>query len=78
MINEKEFVDKFGNTIRIDKLIIKSDTVDIVDFKSSMYLEQSIKKQLINYKHVMKDIYPKKKVNTYVVDIEKNMVVEFK
>ncbi len=78
VINEKEFVDKFGNTIRIDKLIIKSDTVDIVDFKSSMYLEQSIKKQLINYKHVMEDIYPKKKVNTYVVDIEKNMVVEFK
>lgn len=78
VINEKEFVDKFGNTIRIDKLVIKQDCIDIIDFKSSIYDEQSIKKQLDNYKLVVKDIYPKKKIKTYVIDIEKNNVVELK
>ena len=78
VINEKEFVDKFGNTIRIDKLVIKQDSIDIIDFKSSIYDEQNIKKQLIHYKSVVEDIYSKKQVNTYVIDIEKNMVVEFK
>ena len=78
VINEKEFVDKFGNTIRIDKLVIKQDSIDIIDFKSSIYDEQNIKKQLIHYKSVVEDIYSKKQVNTYVIDIENNMVVEFK
>ena len=78
VINEKEFVDRFGNTIRIDKLVIKQDSIDIIDFKSSIYDEQNIKKQLIHYKSVVEDIYSKKQVNTYVVDIENNMVVEFK
>jgi len=78
VINEKEFVDKFGNTIRIDKLVIKQDSIDIIDFKSSIYDKESIKKQMNNYKLVIKDVYLKKKINTYVVDIEKNSVLEFK
>ena len=56
----------------------RNDIFDIIDFKSSIYDEQNIKKQLIHYKSVVEDIYSKKQVNTYVIDIENNMVVEFK
>ena len=31
---EKELVDKFGNTRRIDRLIIKKDEAWVVDYKS--------------------------------------------
>ena len=76
VFNEKEFVDKFGNTIRIDKLVIKKDSIDIVDFKSSMYDKNSIKKQVKNYYYVLREIYKNTKMNLFVVDIEKNKVIE--
>lgn len=76
VFNEKEFVDKLGNTIRIDKLIIRKDSIDIIDFKSSIYDKEYIQKQIINYYFVLNDIYKDKKINLFVVDIEQNKVVE--
>ena len=76
VFNEKEFVDKFGNTIRIDKLVIKKDGIDIIDFKSSIYDKKSIKKQIKNYFYILREIYEDKKINLFVVDIEKNEVTE--
>lgn len=77
VFNEKEFVDEFGNTIRIDKLVIKKDSVDIIDFKSSIYDKEYIQKQLENYSRIIKSFYFGKEINKFVVDIEKKEVIKF-
>lgn len=78
VFNEKEFVDKFGNTIRIDKLVVKNNDIGIIDFKSSIYDKEYIQKQIRNYYYVLSEIYKDKKINLFVVDIEKNEVSEIK
>ena len=75
--NEKEFVDGYGNTVRLDKLVIKENEIDIVDYKTSIYDKEYIQKQLDNYLSVIKDIYPDKPVKCYVVETEKNAVHPF-
>jgi ATP-dependent exoDNAse (exonuclease V) beta subunit len=77
VFNEKEFVDEFGNTIRIDKLVIKKDSVDIIDFKSSIYDKEYIQKQLENYSRIIKTFYCDLEINKFVIDIEKREIVKF-
>ena len=67
--NEKEFADKFGNTIRIDKLIINDKNIKLIDFKTSIYDNENIKKQIDKYLSVLKDIYPKHNIEAFVMDV---------
>ncbi|WP_372519801.1 UvrD-helicase domain-containing protein [Candidatus Ruminimicrobiellum ovillum] len=77
VFNEKEYVDKFGNTIRTDKIIIKQKEVCIVDFKSSIYDKEYINNQMKNYIDILKDIYADKKVCCCIVDIENEKLCNF-
>ncbi len=78
--NEKEFVDSSGNTLRIDKLVTDKENkkISIVDFKTSIYDAELIKKQMQKYLSVVRDFYPGKEVCCFVVNIEKTDVVEIK
>ena len=77
VFNEKEFVDKFGNTLRVDKLVIRKGIINIIDFKSSMYDEDYIKKQMEKYYVTVKEIYSVKEISCFVIDIEKNCLIRF-
>lgn len=77
VFNEKEFVDKYGNTVRLDKLVIKDDEIDIIDYKTSIYDKEYIRKQLKNYSSVIKEIYPNKEIKCYVIETEKVAVSDF-
>ncbi len=74
IFNEKEFVDRYGNTVRIDKLVIKDDEIDIVDYKTSIYDKEYIQKQLNNYRSIVEEIYPGKKIKCFVVEFGKNLL----
>ena len=77
VFNEKEYVDKFGNTVRTDKIIIKQKEVSIVDFKSSIYDKEYINNQMGNYIEILKEIYTDKKITCYIVDIENEKLHDF-
>ena len=77
VFNEKEYVDKFGNTIRTDKIIIKPKEVCVVDFKSSIYDKEYINNQMENYIEILKEIYTDKKITCYIVDIENEKLHDF-
>ena len=77
VFNEKEFVDKFGNTIRTDKITVKEKEVCIVDFKSSIYDKEYINNQMKNYIEILKEIYTDKEVTCYIVDIENEKLCAF-
>ncbi|MCF7916442.1 MAG: UvrD-helicase domain-containing protein [Candidatus Omnitrophica bacterium] len=67
---EKEFVDKKGQTKRIDRILVSEDKIIIIDYKKSRSQELKQQKQLKDYKKVIEDIYPKKKVKGAIVYLE--------
>ncbi|MCX5698810.1 MAG: UvrD-helicase domain-containing protein [Candidatus Omnitrophica bacterium] len=61
VFTEKEVVSRFGDTKRIDRLILKDDEAVIVDFKSGTE-EEGQTGQVKEYMDLISAIYPKKKV----------------
>ncbi|HQP91223.1 MAG TPA: 3'-5' exonuclease, partial [Candidatus Omnitrophota bacterium] len=68
VFTEKEFVDKKGNTKRIDRLIVSDKEVWIADFKSSK--EPDAFEQLMDYKKIMMDLYPDKFIRCFVLNLD--------
>ncbi|MCX5701002.1 MAG: UvrD-helicase domain-containing protein [Candidatus Omnitrophica bacterium] len=72
IFTEKEVVNRFGETKRIDWLIVKDATAVIVDFKSGSEVDDQ-GKQVKEYIDLISAIYPKKKVSgclLYVDDLK--------
>ena len=74
---EKEVVNRFGESRRIDRLILKDDQALIIDFKSGSEEEAQLK-QLKEYIELIKAIYPAKKVRGYLLYIDELMIKESK
>jgi ATP-dependent helicase/nuclease subunit A len=53
---EKEFVDREGNLLRLDRLIVKDDKVIVVDYKTGERV-QSYEEQMKRYGDVIREIY---------------------
>jgi len=67
---EKEFVNAYGDTKRIDRLIVLQDEVWVVDYKLSPGAEEENKKQMQGYLALVKQFYPEHKVSGHVVYIQ--------
>jgi ATP-dependent exoDNAse (exonuclease V) beta subunit len=68
---EKEFVNAYGDTRRIDRLIVLKDEVWIVDFKLSPSAESEYQKQLNGYIELVRPFYPKHKVSGHILYLNK-------
>jgi ATP-dependent exoDNAse (exonuclease V) beta subunit len=55
---EKEIVDSFGNTKRIDRLIVTQKEVVVIDYKSVKDEKSDYREQLLGYMRSIKDMYP--------------------
>jgi ATP-dependent helicase/nuclease subunit A len=64
---EKEFVNVYGDTRRIDRLIVFEDKVWVVDFKLSPGAEGEHQKQLDGYVELVRQFYPKHKVSGHIL-----------
>ncbi len=64
---EKEFVDKYGHTKRIDRLIITKKEVIIIDYKSSQENKEQSLAQIAEYKNILGTIYSNRKINAYLI-----------
>ncbi|MDR2676421.1 MAG: UvrD-helicase domain-containing protein [Endomicrobium sp.] len=73
--NEKKIVNSNGEVFRIDKLIIDKNVIMIVDFKSFDYDSKKNKNQLELYASLIAEIYPNKTILTYIVNIDKAMII---
>ena len=73
---EKEVVNRFGDTYRIDRLIVRKDAVEIVDYKSSRDDMESFRKQIRRYISAVKDLYPGKDVRGYLIFLDNFSVEE--
>ncbi|MBU2102879.1 MAG: UvrD-helicase domain-containing protein, partial [Candidatus Omnitrophica bacterium] len=73
---EKEFVDATGNLRRIDRLIVRTDEVIVVDFKTSGEITENARVQVQHYIRMMGDIYPGRGVRGYLVYVESKEAIE--
>lgn len=67
---EQEVVDKRGNTVRIDRMLVFKEKVVIVDYKKSRESAGEARKQLKNYKEIVSGVYPKKKIEAVIVYLD--------
>ncbi len=77
---EKEIVDSLGNTKRVDRLIIKPNIVTVIDYKLSTSQENVIKyySQLKEYIEILKNIFPDKPVEGYLIYLDTLTYEKFK
>jgi ATP-dependent exoDNAse (exonuclease V) beta subunit len=67
---EKEFVNVYGDTKRIDRLIVFEDKVWIVDYKLSPGAEGEHQKQMEGYIELVRQFYPKHKISGHVLYLQ--------
>ncbi len=73
---EKEFVNEYGRTYRIDRLIVSDKEVQIIDFKSSKEGKEEHIVQVSEYVRIVRDVYPDKKVSGYLLYMDEVTVVK--
>jgi ATP-dependent exoDNAse (exonuclease V) beta subunit len=66
VFQEKEFITKLGGTERMDRLIVTSNEVRILDYKSSRDSAESHVQQVRSYMEIMKELYPEKDVRGFL------------
>ena len=64
---EKEVVNCFGDTYRIDRLIERENAVEVIDYKSSRDDMEISRKQMRRYISAVKELYPEKDVKGYLI-----------
>ena len=64
---EKEFSAKSGAVLRVDRLLVSSDTVTILDFKATKVSGPAYAEQVRQYMLLAKELYPGKAVRGYLV-----------
>jgi len=67
---EKELVDRYGDTKRVDRLIVKPKEAWIVDYKSAKDVEGEYQKQVGEYMKIVKDIYPALKIKGFLLYLD--------
>lgn len=74
--NEKEIVDGTGNTFKLDRLIVRPDTVEIIDYKTGGSHSPQHTDQVNRYGSLISDIYPGRQVRKYILYLESGEVLE--
>ena len=71
-------VDSRGNTLRIDRLIIKAGCVEVIDYKSSGDGLSEHRKQLAEYLGIVKEIYPDSEIRGVLIYLDSLKMIEVK
>lgn len=70
VFTEREIVNAAGYTRRCDRLIIRGDEVRIVDFKSARDAEGRDRGQIMEYKEILQDIYPGRRIKGFLIYLD--------
>ncbi|MEK6568534.1 MAG: hypothetical protein AABZ27_07360, partial [Candidatus Omnitrophota bacterium] len=70
VFQEKELVDRYGRTKRIDRLIVRDDEFWVIDYKSSKVEAQEYQKQVLEYTRLLKDLYPGLSAKGFIIYLD--------
>jgi ATP-dependent helicase/nuclease subunit A len=71
---EVEFVDRKGNTRRVDRFLIKDKEQWVIDFKSRRGAEEEARQQVGEYMDIVKEVHPGTTVKGFVIFVEEREV----
>lgn len=75
---EYEVVNRFGDTKRLDRLIVKHEEVWVIDYKSTRENEEAYQEQVKEYIQIMKDVYPGHRISGLLVYLDEMKIDEVK
>ena len=67
---EVEVITEFGDTRRIDRLIVKDKEAVIIDYKSSPAEDDRYEKQVQEYMQILASIYSDKEIKGYLIFLD--------
>ncbi|MGE0268976.1 MAG: UvrD-helicase domain-containing protein [Candidatus Omnitrophota bacterium] len=76
IFTEKEVVDWYGNTSRIDRIVIKEQEIWIADYKSSKSEAELDTEQIRRYMKILKSIYPRHRISGYLIYLDQLLLEE--
>ncbi len=78
ILREQEFSDNEGRLFRMDRVVIDSDKITVIDFKTGNDKEvEKYSLQLRNYMRILKEIYPDKKIQGIIGYVDLREIVAF-
>jgi ATP-dependent exoDNAse (exonuclease V) beta subunit len=75
---ELEIIDTFGNTKKIDRLIVKPKEAIVIDYKSSREKTPVYQEQVLEYMKIIQDIYPELGVKGLLIYLDDLSTEEIK
>ena len=74
---EKEFIDRFGKAFRCDRIMISSNAITILDFKTGgKENEREYVQQMNGYLNIVQEIYPGKKIDGLIAYVDLKCIVQ--
>ncbi len=71
VFTEKEIINQKGERFKIDRLIVKSDEVLVVDYKTGEEYKEEHEEQIKNYMALVSRIYPHKRTKGILIYVDK-------
>ena len=79
VLTEQEMVDRRGNLLRVDRMIVDADSITIVDFKTGSEMDEkkteSYLSQITRYVSVAREIYKNKPVRGVIVSFDRREII---
>ncbi len=72
---EKDLADSRGGLHRLDRAVVSGSSITVLEFKSGMRRSASDPPQLQGYLDILSGIYPGKKVNGFLVYLERGEII---
>ena len=70
VFQEKEIVNSYGDTKRIDRLIVTGSRISIIDYKSTRDDFEEYRSQVLEYVSIIEQIYPGSAVKGYLIFLD--------
>lgn len=75
LLNEQEYVDRGGNLLRADRIVVDQSEVTVLDFKTgAMEDEEEYFQQIRRYLEVLRDIYPGRAVHGVIAYVDRRVI----
>lgn len=71
---EQEFSDSNGKLFRMDRVILDKDSVTLIDYKTGDKDKDKYVSQMKIYSKILTDVFPDKKINSFIVFVDSGEV----
>ncbi len=75
VMNEQEFVDRSGRLFRMDRVVVDTETVTVIDYKTGDDAP-GYQAQVVTYMHILQDLFPGKSIRGTLAFVDRLLLKE--